>query len=85
MDFEVFRTESDLLLEGEIFRHTYTTQNPEDNSTTYAYDTDDLDSALFLYTELEGYPEIDGYFLYNGLEYRINNCGNQCGNGHVLL
>ena len=34
---------------------------------------------------MNGYPEIDGYFLSNGSEYRINNCGDQCNNGHILV
>ena len=84
VNFDVLMVESDTLLEGEVFRHSYTSQN-NDHSKTYAYESDDLGSALFLYTEMNGYPEIDGYFLTHGSEYRINNCGEQCGNGHILL
>ena len=84
VDFDVLMAESDALLEGEVFRHSYTSQN-QDDSMTYTYESDDLGSALFLYTETDGYPEIDGYFLTHGSEYRINNCGDQCGNGHILL
>ena len=84
VNFDVLMVESDTLLEGEVFRHSYTSQN-NDHSKTYAYESDDLGSALFPYTKLNGYPEIDGYFLTHGSEYRINNCGEQCGNGHILL
>ena len=80
VDFDVLKSESDIRLEGNVFNHSYTTLN-EDNSTTYAY-ADDLDSALFLYTKKYGYSEIDGYFLTQGSEYLVNNCGDEC---HILL
>ena len=83
VDFEVLKSESDIWLEGEVFKHSYTTIN-DDNSTSYSYN-DDLDSALFLYTKKDGYDEIDGYIMTQGSEYRVNNCGDQCGNGHILL
>ena len=83
VDFEVLKSESDIRLEGEVFKHSYTTIN-DDNSTSYSYN-DDLDSALFLYTKKDGYDEIDGYIMTQGSEYRVNNCGDQCGNGHILL
>merc|ERR1719323_2694738 len=85
VDFEVLRAELDIILEGEVFRHSYTSQNPDDDFTTYAYNTDDFGSALFMYTETEGYPLLDGYILFDGQEYTVNNCGSQCGNGHILV
>ena len=83
VDFEVLKSESDIRLEGEVFKHSYTKLN-DDNSTSYSYN-DDLDSALFLYTKKDGYDEIDGYFMTQGSEYLVNNCGDECGNGHILL
>ena len=85
VDFDVLRAELDIIMEGEVFRHSYTSQNPDDDFTTYAYNTDDFGSALFMYTETEGFPLLDGYILLNGEEYTINNCGGQCGNGHILV
>ena len=41
-----------------------------------------MDSALFLYTEEYGYPEIDGSFQFDLSEYQIDNCGLNC---HVLI
>ena len=41
-----------------------------------------MDSALFLYTESSGYPEIDGSFTVEESKYIIDNCGEGC---HVLI
>ena len=69
----MLKSESDIRLEGKVFKHNYTTLN-DDNSKSYSYN-DDLDSALFLYTKKDGYDEIDGYIMPQGSEYLVNNCG----------
>ena len=84
MDFDVLEAGSDIILEGEVFRHSYTHQT-DDDTTAHAYDGDDFGSALFIYSEAEGYPALDGYILLHGQEYTVNNCGDQCSNGHILV
>ena len=84
VDFDVLEAGSDIILEGEVFNHSYTYQT-DDDTTIHAYDGDDFGSALFMYTKTEGYPVLDGYILLHGQEYTVNNCGEQCGNGHILV
>ena len=81
MNFAALDGVSDIILEGVEFRPSYTMDN-QDSTKTYSYDADDFGSALFLYTEEDGYPEIDGNFLFDGSEYRIENCGEGC---HLLV
>ena len=61
INFEVLRNGSDLWLSDVApeFKHTYTEHN-QDNAMT-----DDMDSALFLCTEEDEYPEIDGSFHFD--------------------
>merc|ERR1712117_50687 len=84
VDFDVLKAGSDIILEGEVFRHSYTHQT-DDDTIVHTYDGDDFGSALFMYTETEGFPVLDGYILLHGQEYTVNNCGDQCGNGHILV
>ena len=85
IDVKFGAMEGDLdLAQGEneiIFRHSYTEKN-DDGTVTYSYESDDMDSALFLYTEVSGYQEIDGSFTEGESKYIIDNCGKDC---HVLM
>ena len=81
IDFEVLNEKSDFLMEGVVFHHSYSRHN-QDSTTTYSYETDNLGSAVFLYSEANGYPEVDGSLLFDGSGYRIDNCGAEC---HVLV
>ena len=84
VDFDVLEAGLDIILGGEVFKYSYTHQT-DDDTTTYTYDGDDFGSAIFMYSEAEGYPALDGYILLHGQEYTVNNCGSQCGNGHILV
>ena len=81
--FEAMKGDLDLA-QGEdeiVYTHTYTEKN-DDGTVTYSYESDDMDSALFLYTEDSGYQEIDGSFTEGESKYIIDNCGKDC---HVLM
>ena len=83
IDFDILKDESDLSLDdsGVVFKHVYTEHN-DDDTTTFSYETDDMDSALFLYTNSSGYHEIDGSFNHDKPKCIIDNCGENC---HVLI
>ena len=83
VNFDRLKANSDLTLVDDdiVFRHSYTEVN-DDVTATFSYETDDFDSALFLYTDLSGYPEIDGSFTVEGSKYIIDNCKENC---HVLI
>ena len=74
IDFDILKDESDLSLDdsGVVFKHRYTERN-DDDTTTCSYETDDMDSALFLYTNSSGYHEIDGSFNVEKPKYIIDN------------
>ena len=83
VDFDTLKDELDLTLVDDevIFKHSYTEKN-DDDTISYSYQSDDMDSALFLYTESSGYPEIDGSFTVEESKYIIDNCMENC---HVLI
>ena len=83
MNFATLMKKSDLALVDDdiVYKHSYTEIN-EDFTTTFSYETKDLDTAVFLYTDLSGYPEIYGSFMVKGSKYLINNCKEDC---HVLI
>ena len=83
VNFDVLEDELDLTLMDDevVFKHSYTAEN-DDGTVTYSYQSDDMDSALFLYSESSGYPELDGSFTVEQSKYIIDNCMEDC---HVLI
>ena len=83
VNFDVLEEELDLTLMDDevVFKHSYTAEN-DDGTVTYSYQSDDMDSALFLYSESSGYPELDGSFTVEQSKYIIDNCMEDC---HVLI
>ena len=83
INFDALKEKSDLTLVDDdiVFKHSYTEVN-EDFTATLSYETDDLDTAVFLYSELSGYPEIGGSFTVKESKYIIDNCKEDC---HVLI
>ena len=83
VNFDVLEDELDLTLMDDevVFKHSYTAGNG-DGTVTYSYQSDDMDSALFLYSESSGYPELDGSFTVEQSKYIIDNCMEDC---HVLI
>ena len=75
-DFELLKSEGGFVLDGETFTHSYT------NGKTYSYETDNYGSAVFLYNEDNGHPEVEGDLIFEGNVYRIDGCGDNC---HILV
>ena len=83
INFDALKEKSELTLVDDdiVFKHSYSEVN-EDFTATLSYETDDLDTAVFLYSELSGYPEIGGSFTVKESKYIIDNCKEDC---HVLI
>ena len=83
VNFDAMEGDVELTLSADeiVFKHSYTEKN-DDGTITYSYQSDDMDSALFLYSESSEYPEIDGSFTEGKFKYIIDNCGKDC---HVLI
>ena len=76
VDFDLLKSEGDFVMDGVEFKHSYT------DGKTYSYETDNYGSAVLLYSEDNGYPEVDGDIISEGEVYRIDGCGDDC---HVLV
>ena len=71
-----------LLDDNILYKHKYT-QLHRDVTKTFSYETDDLDSAVFVVSLDESrYPELDGSFTAGGSRYLIDDCKGRC---HVLI
>ena len=75
-DFELLKSEGAFVMDGEAFTHSYT------DGKTYSYETDNYGSAVFLYDEASGHPEVEGDLIFEGNVYRIDGCGEDC---HILV
>ena len=74
---------SEIIFEGVKLTLT-NIENLGDATSTYSYEGDNFETAFFLHTYSNGYPEVIGEFLVNGSAYSINNCGLQCHHGHII-
>ena len=71
-----------LLDDNIVYKHKYS-QLHRDVTKTFSYETDDMDSVVFVVSlDESGYPKLDGSFTAGGSKYLIDNCGHKC---HVLI
>ena len=71
-NFDLLKGEGDFAVNGETFMHSYT------HGKTYGYQTDNYGSAVFVYSEANGHPEVEGDLIFEGNIWRIDGCGEEC-------